>query len=61
MGWNDLGRALTALLLARPPGGPFFNLFNLGAKPEDMKKYKKKEIENGRLVSMGAGQHCLMV
>lgn len=32
------------------PGGPFFNLFNLGSKsPEELKKLKLNEIKNGRL------------
>lgn len=30
-------------------GGSFFNLFNLGAKPEELKKLKLNEIKNGRL------------
>jgi len=31
------------------PGGPWFNLFNFGRTPEEMLKFKRSEIENGRL------------
>lgn len=31
------------------PGGPFFNLFNLGKTDAEMKKLKLNEIKNGRL------------
>lgn len=36
-----------------PPGGPWFNLFNLGGKSEaEMKKLKLNEIKNGRLAML---------
>ena len=31
------------------PGGQFFNMTGMGAKPEEMTKLKAKEVENGRL------------
>lgn len=31
------------------PGGPFFNLFNLGKTPQEIKELRTKEIKNGRL------------
>eukprot|EP00879_Flechtneria_rotunda_P000466 GHRR01000567.1.p1 GENE.GHRR01000567.1~~GHRR01000567.1.p1 ORF type:complete len:268 (+),score=84.06 GHRR01000567.1:122-925(+) len=35
------------------PGGPFFNLFNMGAKSEaEMKDLKLREIKNGRLAML---------
>jgi light-harvesting complex I chlorophyll a/b binding protein 3 len=35
------------------PGGPWFNLFNLGGKSEaEMKKLKLNEIKNGRLAML---------
>jgi len=34
------------------PGGPWFNLLNLGNTPESMLKYKRSEIENGRLAML---------
>jgi light-harvesting complex I chlorophyll a/b binding protein 3 len=34
------------------PGGPFFNLFNLGKDPKEMKTLKLKEIKNGRLAML---------
>ena len=33
-------------------GGPFFNLFNLGKDPKEMKTLKLKEIKNGRLAML---------
>jgi light-harvesting complex I chlorophyll a/b binding protein 3 len=38
------------------PGGPFFNLFNLGKTEAAMNKLKTNEIRNGRLVSGRAGR-----
>jgi hypothetical protein len=35
-----------------PAGGPFFNLFNLGKDPKEMKTLKLKEIKNGRLAML---------
>ncbi|KXZ42012.1 hypothetical protein GPECTOR_223g491 [Gonium pectorale] len=34
------------------PGGPFFNLFNLGKTESAMKELKLKEIKNGRLAML---------
>ena len=34
------------------PGGQFFNLFNLGSKPEELKSLKSKELEHGRLAML---------
>jgi light-harvesting complex I chlorophyll a/b binding protein 3 len=34
------------------PGGPFFNLFNLGKTDAEMKKLKLNEIKNGRLAML---------
>lgn len=34
------------------PGGPFFNLFNLGKTEAEMKTLKLKEIKNGRLAML---------
>ena len=44
-------------------GGPFFNLFNLGKTPADMKTLKLKEIKNGRLAMLacfGYGAQAVM-
>jgi light-harvesting complex I chlorophyll a/b binding protein 3 len=45
------------------PGGPFFNLFNLGKTPQAMKELKTKEIKNGRLAMLamfGYGAQAVM-
>jgi hypothetical protein len=34
------------------PGGPFFNLFNLGKTEAELKTLKLKEIKNGRLAML---------
>lgn len=45
------------------PGGPFFNLFNLGKTEEKMRELKTKELNNGRLAMMamlGFGAQAVM-
>jgi light-harvesting complex I chlorophyll a/b binding protein 3 len=45
------------------PGGPFFNLFNLGRTESEMKNMKQKEIKNGRLAMiaiLGYGAQATM-
>jgi len=45
------------------PGGPFFNLFNLGKTEAEMKKLKTNEIKNGRLAMLamfGYGAQAVM-
>lgn len=45
------------------PGGPWFNLFNLGKNEKDMKELKLKEIKNGRLAMLavfGYGAQALI-
>eukprot|EP00803_Ostreobium_quekettii_P011703 evm.model.scf_1854.5 EVM.evm.TU.scf_1854.5 scf_1854:13061-16437(+) len=45
------------------PGGPFFNMFNLGKTEESLRDLKTKELNNGRLAMMamfGFGAQAVM-